>query len=234
MAQTRSKKQKAPVKRAQLEAMEEVLKEEHVAIGKLDQSTRDLLEDTKEAHAKADACFSTYVKLQEDLERCVSTVLLQELAVVKQELQEKEEEIVGKLTRERSELESHAADLSAHEAALAMELGHLWKTWEDLCNHELTISTQQGILEDRAIALTSKEKDLADKEKRLVKTELQGLATKCKTVEELQATQEVKAQKVWDFLGQTEMVLAPLGFSSIRSREPARAVSNKLPMLESA
>jgi hypothetical protein len=162
---------------------------------------------------------------------CTKFLFLQKVGAT---LQEKEEEIVGKLARERSELESHAADLSAHEAALAMERGHMWKTREDLCNHELSISTQQGILEDRAIALTSKEKDLADKEKRLVKTELQGLATKCKTVEELQATQEVKAQKVWDFLGQTEMVLAPLGFSSIRSREPARAVSNKLPMLESA
>jgi hypothetical protein len=36
---------------------------------------------------------------------------------------------------------------------------------EDLCNHELTISSQEGNLEHRAIALTFKERELADKEK---------------------------------------------------------------------
>jgi hypothetical protein len=45
--------------------------------------------------------------------------------------------------------------------------------------------------------------------------------------------QEVEAQKIWDFLGQTEMALVPLGFSPIHSREPAREVSNVLPVLDS-
>jgi hypothetical protein len=52
-------------------------------------------------------------------------------------------------------------------------------------------------------------------------------------VEELQATRVVEAQKVWDFLGQTEMALAPLGFSPVFSGEPAREVSIVLPMLDS-
>jgi hypothetical protein len=34
-------------------------------------------------------------------------------------------------------------------------------------------------------------------------------------------------------VGQTEMALVPLGFIPIRYKEPAREVSNVLPMLES-
>jgi hypothetical protein len=52
-------------------------------------------------------------------------------------------------------------------------------------------------------------------------------------VEELQATRVVEAQKVWDFLGQTEMALAPLSFSPVFSGEPAQEVSIVLPMLDS-
>jgi hypothetical protein len=66
-----------------------------------------------------------------------------------------------------------------------------------------------------------------------VETELQGLAAMLKTVEELQATREVEAQKVWGFPGQTKMALAPLGFSPIRSREPTHEVRNVLLVLES-
>jgi hypothetical protein len=43
--------------------MEKVLKEEHVAIGRLDQETQDLLEDAKELHAIADARASASAKL---------------------------------------------------------------------------------------------------------------------------------------------------------------------------
>jgi hypothetical protein len=99
------------------------------------------------------------------------------------------------LALECSELESHAVDLSSHEATLA-EREHPWKMREDLCNCELTISSQEGILQHRAIALTSKENELADKENRLVEIELQGLPAMRKMVEELQVTWEVEAQKV--------------------------------------
>jgi hypothetical protein len=42
-----------------LDAMEQVLKEEKVTIGRLNQRTRELLEETKAAHAH----ISTYAKL---------------------------------------------------------------------------------------------------------------------------------------------------------------------------
>jgi hypothetical protein len=87
----------------------------------------------------------------------VGAISLRGLRVAKweQELQEKEEETKGKHTHERSELESHAIDLSAHKAALATVWEHLWKTREDFCNCELTISSQEGIVECCAIALAS-------------------------------------------------------------------------------
>jgi hypothetical protein len=44
----------------------------------------------------------------------------------------------------------------------------------------------------------------------------------------------VEEEKVWDFLGQTKSALVPLSFSPICFREPAREVSNVLPVLESA
>jgi hypothetical protein len=94
------------------------------------------------------------------------------------ELQGKEEEIALKLERESSELKSLAGGLSSHEAALEVEQECLRKTREDLCNCELTISSQDG-------ALTFREKELADKEKWLAETGLQELATTCKMVEEL-------------------------------------------------
>jgi hypothetical protein len=52
-------------------------------------------------------------------------------------------------------------------------------------------------------------------------------------VEELQAAQAVNVQKVWDFLGQTKMALLPLSFNPVHSGEPAREVSNVLPVLDS-
>jgi hypothetical protein len=131
---------------------------------------------------------------------------------------------------ESSELKSHADDLSSREAALEAECECLRKMCEDLCNRELTISSQEGALERHVIALTFKEKEIADKEKWLVDTWLQELATTRKMVEGLQA---VKAQNVWDFLGQTEMVLVPLSFSHVHSGEPSLVVSTVLPMLDS-
>jgi hypothetical protein len=45
--------QQAPRKRAHLDATKEVLREEQVTIGKLDQRTWELLEEAREAHAAA-------------------------------------------------------------------------------------------------------------------------------------------------------------------------------------
>jgi hypothetical protein len=55
----------------------------------------------------------------------------------------------------------------------------------------------------------------------------------CRKMEELQTAPVAGAQKVWDFLGQTETTLMPLGFSPLCSGEPVREVSIVLPMLES-
>jgi hypothetical protein len=46
-----------------LDVMEKVLKEEQVAIGKLDQSTEDLLEKAEETHVEADQCVNTCTRL---------------------------------------------------------------------------------------------------------------------------------------------------------------------------
>jgi hypothetical protein len=62
-AWTKSAQQKAAKKRVQLDAMEEVLKEEQVIIDRLDQRTQVLLEETKESHATVDAYVSAYAKL---------------------------------------------------------------------------------------------------------------------------------------------------------------------------
>jgi hypothetical protein len=53
-------------------------------------------------------------------------------------------------------------------------------------------------------------------------------------MEELQATHVAEAQKVWDFLGHTEMALVPLDFSPICSGGPAQEMSQVLPTLDSA
>jgi hypothetical protein len=49
----------------------------------------------------------------------------------------------------------------------------------------------------------------------------------------LQAAWAVEAQKVWDFLGQTETALVPLDFSPLRSEEPVQEVSIAFPLLDS-
>jgi hypothetical protein len=63
-------------KRAHLDAMEKVLKEEKVTIERLEQSTQELLEKTKETHAEVDARDSAYAKLHEDLEWRVGAISL--------------------------------------------------------------------------------------------------------------------------------------------------------------
>jgi hypothetical protein len=52
-------------------------------------------------------------------------------------------------------------------------------------------------------------------------------------LEELQAARAGEAQKVWDFLGQTEAALVPLGFSPLHAGDPVEDVSAALPLLDS-
>jgi hypothetical protein len=70
-------------------------------------------------------------------------------------------------------------------------------------------------------------------EKQLAETQPRELAAVRQRVEELQAAQAVKAGKVWDFLGQTEITLVPLGFSPLRSGDLVQDVSVTLPLLNS-
>jgi hypothetical protein len=78
----------------------------------LDQKAQKLLRKTMEAHAEANA-----------LERHVSDVSWQELAVAgqEQELQEKEEESSRKIECESSELQPCANDLSTREVIMEVE-----------------------------------------------------------------------------------------------------------------
>jgi hypothetical protein len=101
------------------------------------------------------------------------------------ELKDKEEESARKLERESSELQSCMNNLSTHEATMDVEWACPRKTREDLFTYELTITSQEGTLKHHTVALTSKEKELANKEKWLVDVGLQELATTRKTVEEL-------------------------------------------------
>jgi hypothetical protein len=97
---------------------------------------------------------------------------------------------------------------------------------------ELTVDIRDIGLNSRAEELADREKRLAEREQRLVGRQPQELATTHSRLEELQATQAGKAQKVWDFLGQTEAALMPLGFSPLRARDPM-VVSAVLPLLDS-
>jgi hypothetical protein len=62
-SQTKSEMEKATQRRENLDTMEDLLKQEQVAIGVLDQKAQKLMEDTMEAHAESDACVAAYIKL---------------------------------------------------------------------------------------------------------------------------------------------------------------------------
>jgi hypothetical protein len=132
---TLASQQQAARKRAHLDTMEEALREEQVTIGKLDQRTRELLEETGEAHVAANTHAEASIKVREDLTQ-------REAAISKweQELQGWEEDISLKLERERSVLKSLADDLRDHEASQGVEQEHLRKMREDLVTHKLSIS----------------------------------------------------------------------------------------------
>jgi DNA repair exonuclease SbcCD ATPase subunit len=141
-SRTKSEKEKAVKKREHLDAMEDLLKEEQVAIGVLKKKAHKLLKDAKELHAAAKARANTNIKQQEDLNQRVDVVSQREQkkAQREQELQEKEEEIADMLERERDDLMSHDTVLSACETAVEAEDERLRKMCADLLNRELAIS----------------------------------------------------------------------------------------------
>jgi hypothetical protein len=78
------------------------------------------------------------------------------------------------------------ADLSSREATLAVEQKDLEETHAGVLARELTTDI-------RDVRLNSREEELADREKRLVKRYLQELTTTCRRLEELHVAQEGKA-----------------------------------------
>jgi hypothetical protein len=78
------------------------------------------------------------------------------------------------------------ADLSSHEATLAVEQKDLEETHAGVLARELTTDI-------RDVRLNSREEELADREKQLVKRYLQELTTACRRLEELHVAQEGKA-----------------------------------------
>jgi hypothetical protein len=65
--QTTSEKEKAVLKREQLNKMEVVLKQEEVIIGLLDAQAKGLMEKAKDLYANVEAHADATIKQQEDL-----------------------------------------------------------------------------------------------------------------------------------------------------------------------
>jgi hypothetical protein len=110
---------------------------------------------------------------------------------------------------------------------------------KDLEDSRARVLARELIANIRDMRLNSREEELADREKRLAEREqqlvgrqFQELATARSKLEELQVAWVGEAQKVWDFLGQTEASLVPLGFSPLCIRDPVEEVNTVLPLLD--
>jgi hypothetical protein len=121
--QTTSEKEKAVVKREQLDEMELLLNQERVAIGLLDAKAQKLMVGAKELYVMAEACADTTIKQEEGLNTSTIAIDQRERVVAEreQELQEKEEEVIDTLECGRSELSSHEASLNTCEVTLEVE-----------------------------------------------------------------------------------------------------------------
>jgi hypothetical protein len=62
--------------------------------------------------------------------------------------------------------------------------------------------------------------ELADRERQLEERQVWELAVAQKGLEDLQVLRASEAWRVWDFLGQTEAMLVPLGFNPLCSGLP--------------
>jgi hypothetical protein len=187
------------------------------------------MEKAKELFAMAEARGEANIKAREDLNKKAIAIAYREQVVAEreQELQEKDEEVTNMLERRHNELSSHETDLDTHETTLEVDRRSLGDLRAEVLARKLTADL-------KANHLAFREKELADRDKQLAMTQPQELVSARKRVEELQAARANKAQKVWDFLGQTEIALVPLGFSPLYSWESVQEVSTTLPLLDSA
>jgi hypothetical protein len=74
---------------------------------------------------------------------------------------------------------------------------------------------------------------LEEREKRLAEQQIWELVVAQKRLEDLQASHAGEAQRVWNFLGQTDAALRPLSFSPVRTRLSTQEVGVVLPLLDS-
>jgi hypothetical protein len=97
----------------------------------------------------------------------------------------------------------------------------------------LTVEVYELATDVRETDLDTRVAEVAEREKWLAERLMQELAAAQNRLEELQASQASKARRVWDFLGQTKVVLVPLGFSPHCSGLLAQEVDVVLPLLDS-
>jgi hypothetical protein len=187
-----------------------------------------MLANAKSLYADSKGIANTTVKQEEDLSARSLTVSERDRAVVENErdLQVHREAVDTSLERKLKGVASHEASLHTHEATLAEEQKKLEMTQLTVSNHELAADIRHARLDTR-------EAELVDRERRLAEAELQELAAARQRLEELHAAQSSEAQKVWDFLGQTEAALVPLGFSPIHPVGRVGEVTTALPLLDS-
>jgi hypothetical protein len=130
-------------------------------------------------------------------------------------------------------LECGLKALASREATVAAERQVLEETHTMVLAHELTAKVRDSGLNSREEELADREKRLVEREKKLVGRQLKELATTRSRLEELQLACVGEALKVWDFLGQTEAALVPLGFSPLHAEDPVEEGTTTLPLLDS-
>jgi hypothetical protein len=122
-------------------------------------------------------------------------------------------------------LATHEANLDSREITLEVKQKALQDARLTVTAHELAADVREVNLDTRAAKLL-------EREKRLSRRQLQELAAAQKRLEELQSSQVGEVRRVWDFLGQTEATLVPLGFSPLRSEVLTHEVGVVLPLLD--
>jgi hypothetical protein len=178
---TASEKEKAAVKREQLDEVEHLLAQQRAAIVLLNTNADKLMAGAKELYTTAEAHGETNIKMREDINKQAIVIAHREQAVL-----EKEEEIIGMLDHERSKLSSRETILNTCEVTLEEDQKRLADMRTEVLACELAANLKVNHLAFR-------ERELADREKQLPAMLPQELVATQKRLEELQAARAVKA-----------------------------------------
>jgi hypothetical protein len=212
---TTSEKLKAQARQRHLDTREELLERQWAAINELDAASQEMMSDTKELYASAEAWANTTIKKEEELIVGVRAVVEQERAVeeLEQKLQEREGLDDIKFDHELEALATCESSLDSHEATLEAE----WKALEDA---HLNVTARELVIDVRERNLNTKAVELMDREKWLAERQMRELTVAQKRLEELLTSQAGEARRVWDFLGQIEAAPVPLAsaLSALGSR----------------